>query len=314
MTIKVIDKNSFKDYKKILEAGIKDFIPMLPYVKSEFNDFSRYLQFGEKAICLVDEVSKSETCIYHLYTLPDDDGLLRSRLLLPSSFENRFDIVDRSIQNFKKWLDTQPFKKFMIQMLEHGEIEYYPTLSTYLLPTLIKQGFNPYYRVYMRKDEDSQGQSPSFTLPSDISFVHYSPNLKDQIISFFYHQDPNGYFINCSYKEFLDYIETDDFKKSAMFLQNSSDQIVAGVFSGYEEYDNKVWVDNFKIGSCDQTGHEERILGQFLLGKQLELINKSYPQKEVIVYLSREFQKPIHLFEEFNYYCFEFWVDAILEK
>lgn len=307
MTIKEISKESFHEFQNLLRKGLRDFIPMLPFVKSEFQDFERYLKFHEKATYVIDEISETENCIYHFYTLPDAEDVLRVSLIIPSSFENRVDITEKSLGNIKSWLSTKPYKSFMIQTLEHGEVEYYPTLSTYLIPSLLKLGFNPHYRVYLTTDKIKL-LSEEIVLPEGIKCVPYNDDLQERILDFYFSKDANGYFNPFYHQEFLSEFNDAEFTKTARFLVNNDDDILGGIFSGRGS-GKKVWIDNLKVLSSE---HEET-LAKYLISNQLDLVNTLYPGEETIIYLSREFKKPMKFYESFGYYGFEFWVDSILE-
>ncbi len=308
MTIKIITQDNFEEFSSKLKNGLENFIPMLPYLRTEYNDFNSYLKFNEKSIYIIDELSETDHCLYNLYTFPGSETTLRIRLILPSNFHRRLDIIEKSIPNLIQWFNTQNYKEFMIQVLEHGEIEYYPTLSTYLLPTLYKLGFKPHYRLYMQKSEKKSCEID--VLPAHNKLISYTPKLEKEVMDF-YNEEDNGYFICVDpQKELPDYFKKEQFLKTAQFIVNQQGKIVAGVFSIFDEYDDKVWIDNLKILDTQN----EDFLGKYLLKIQLELIDKLYPNKDCIVYLSRENRKHVKLLESMGFYGFEFWVDAILRK
>lgn len=310
MSIKEINKDNFPEFKVLMEKGIKDFIPMLPFVKSELQDFERYLQFHNKAIYVIDEISETENCIYHFFTLPDSKDLLRVTLMLPSSFENRIEIAEKSLQNIKLWLQSKGYKRFMVQTLEHGEVEYYPTLSNYLLSVLIKLDFKPHYRLYMTIDDIYSASKPqNLSLPQDLKMVTYNDNLRDKVIDFYFDDSDNGFFNPFTYKEFIDAIKCDEFIKSARFIVDSREKVVGGIFSSHGSFEKKVWIDGLKVAKI----YREKNIALLLIATQVEVAKELYRNEEITVYLSREYQKHIIFFETFGFYGFEFWIDAILE-
>ena len=310
MAIKEITKENFHEFKLLMEKGLENFIPMLPFVKSEFQEFGRYLKFNDRAIYVIDEISETENCIYHFFTLPDSKDLLRVTLILPSNFDNRIEIAEKSLENIKGWLNTKGYNQFMVQTLEHGEIEYYPTLSNYLLPILIKLGFKPHYRVYLTIDNISEAYVPqNIILPTELQMVNYTDGLKDKVIDFYFNEPANGYYNPFTYTEFIDAIKCEEFARSARFIIDANKKVVGGIFSGHGSFEKKIWIDGLKVSNLSN----EEDLALLLIISQIELAQDLYSNDEITVYLSREYQKHIKLFETFGFYGFEFWVDAILD-
>ncbi len=66
------------------------------------HDLIRYKQYSEKGIYLIDYIG-DEYCLYHFYHLSEGDDTLRATLILPSSWEKRFEIIEKSIPNIKEW-------------------------------------------------------------------------------------------------------------------------------------------------------------------------------------------------------------------
>lgn len=308
-TIIRVTSETIKEFAEKFEAAKNEMIPMLPFIKRPFHDqnFELYKQYSDRSIYLIDYI-EDEYCLYRLYHLNENDDTLRITLILPSSWEKRVDIVDKSIANLKEWfLKEDPSKRFLIQILEFGEIEYYPTLSHYLIPTIIKNGFTPTYRMYMKRDHNIPLTEVS-TEFSDLTKLSFSEDIIPEILQFYYESKNSGYFLCETKEELIKLFKDEFFKKSAIFLKNDQNKIIAGVFSTKD--DNKIWVDNLFVTSqyCNK-GIEE-----YILREELKLIYKLYPYGDIICYLTRSFRNQVNAFEKNGFIPFEFWVDFTLEK
>ncbi len=314
-SIQMITADNFSIFAERVEIDLDKFIPMLPFVKTNYHNFDRYKTYSDKGIYLIDNLDNGEYCLYHLYHLDEGDDTLRITFILPSSWERRVQIVEKSFSNFIKWFrEEDSSEKFMIQILEYGEFQLLPTLSHYIIPTLLKNQFETKYKMYMRRDRTVLISS-EVKLAPEFTKVEYNDGMLDEIIDFYYNNHFENYLINCSEEEVREFSQTEElFKKSAMFIKNKEGKIVAGIFSTKDDgsviYPGSFWMENFAVHS----EYDDQDLGKYLLSEQIKLLASLYPDQDAIAYISREYRKAVRDYEFLNFVPFEFWVDAILEK
>lgn len=308
--IKKITSESMDEFSQKIEYAKKNFIPMLPFIKMPFHDFDRYKSFNDKGIFLIDYL-KEGYCLYHLYHLVQGDDTLRATLILPSSWEKRFDLVEESIANIKEWfIKEDTSSKFIIQSLEYGEIEYYPTLSHYLIPTIIRNGFEPKYRMYMKRQPDLTVNQVSY-LEEGLKLVNYSDDILENIINFYYKNESTKnlkYLTNCTYDEFLDMLKQDFTMNNAKFIKALNGDIIAGIIPSLDS--GKVWIDNFTV----HPNYDNNEMSKYLLCETIKQLSKSYSEETIYIYLNRDCKNAISACEENGFTPFEFWVDMILER
>ena len=108
--IKRITVDNFQEFTKKIKIGQEEFIPMLPFVKTKYHTFERYKNYSDAGIFLIDDLG-DDYCLYHLYHLNEGDDTLRITLVLPSCWEKRIQIVEKSLSNFIKWFLTEDSSK-----------------------------------------------------------------------------------------------------------------------------------------------------------------------------------------------------------
>ncbi|MDF2589303.1 MAG: hypothetical protein K0S41_3144 [Anaerocolumna sp.] len=310
MTIKKITAETINEFAEKIEYAKLNFIPMLPFVKMSFHDFDRYKHYSDKGIYLIDYID-NDYCLYHLYHLSEGDDTLRATLILPSSWEKRFDIIEKSIPNLKEWfLKEDKSNFFIIQSLEYGEIEYYPTLSHYLIPTIIQNGFNPKYRMYMKRDKHLP-LVINEALPNGLQVINYTTELLTEVTNFYYHNKANEnyrYFTNCTYNEFLEMFQDEFTINNSKFITNDTGTIIAGIVISKDS--DKVWIDNFTVTpEYDKNG-----LADYLLNVTLLDLTKMYPEETIYIYLNRDCNHSVLACEKNDFVPFEHWTDMILER
>ncbi len=308
--IKRITSDTISEFADKIEYAKTSFIPMLPFVKMPLHDFDRYKLYSEKGIYLIDYI-EDEYCLYHFYHLSEGDDTLRATLILPSSWEKRFEIIEKSIPNIKEWfLAEDTSKKFIIQSLEYGEIEYFPTLSHYLIPTIIRNGFEPKYRMYMKKD----GNTPvpqAGELGKGLSEINYSEKFLNNIIDFYYKYESTRnyrYFTNCTYEEFLEMFKQDFTINNSKFITTENGRIVAGIIVSKDS--GKIWIDNFTV-SPEYNGSS---VGDYILSKTIDQLSKVCSEEDLYIYLNRDCHDAVTACEKNGFIPFEFWTDMILER
>lgn len=290
-----------------LDRAKEDMIPMLPYVKREFHDFDQYKIAGEKSILLRDEIGQHE-CLYHLYHLHEGDDTLRITLLLPTSWEHRFSIVNASIPRLMEWFKSNDnSNRMIVQSLEHGEVEVFPTLSSYIVPAFIDNGFQPMYRMYMKREEVKEVQGTN----DDINIVDFSRKTQDEILDFYCNTkslENLRYFTNSTKENMIKDFASEECKRHSHLALNKKGEIVGATIVSVE--DQKVWIDNFSVlPDFDQTN-----VASLLLATTIASIDEYYDDAEIIIYLNRNCKEAIKACEDNGMVAFEFWVDLIYDK
>lgn len=309
-TMKQINSDTINEFAEKIEYAKDNFIPMLPFVRMSLHDFDRYKSFSEKGIYLIDTIG-NEYCLYHLYHLSEGDDTLRATMILPSNWNKRFEIIEKSIPNLKEWFLMEDIsKKFIIQSLEYGEIEYFPTLSHYLIPTIIRNGFVPKYRMYMKREETLATLQVG-ELPEDLSVIDYSDEILNDIIDYYFNNKSTNnyqYFTNCTYDEFLDMFKQEFTINNSKFITNVDGSIVSGIIISKES--NKIWIDNFKVSP--EYAHSN--IGDYLLSSTIMNLSKVCPDESIYIYLNRDCRDAVSSCEKNKFTPFEFWTDMILER
>jgi hypothetical protein len=310
--LKLITQDNFDLFVKGIETGQRDFIPMLAFVKNEHHDFDRYKKFSPNAIYLIDYVGE-DYCMYHLYSLKDDDRTLRTTLILPSNWDRRFEIVEKSLPNIKNWfLSNDNYDEFLIQVLEYGEVEYYPTLSYYMVPTIIKNQFVPQYKMYLKRSFDCPQLSPA-VLPQGYKYLEFNDGLVNKALDFYYNQEHRDYMIDYEKNELIDLFKDEFFTKAITLIGDDKGNIVAASIGAQDTFWNngsKMWMGNLAVSK----GTHEEELAKCLMSKHLDNLSSLEPQRDIIVYLDRSCQRVFGLYESFDFIPFEFWIDARLKK
>lgn len=312
-TIKRITSDTMHVFVTKVDEAVKKVIPMLPFVKMPFHDFNNYYHtYNEKGIFLIDELSETDYCLYHLYHLSEGDDTLRASLILPSNWEKRFDIIEESIPNLKNWFLTEDRSdKLIIQSLEYGEIEYYPTLSHYLIPTIIRNGFNPKYRMYMKR-EGGNLHPTTVQLEDQLCVKSLSDGILQEIIDFYYNQPATQqyrYFTNCTYDEFIELSKQAFTIKHSKFISDANGRVICGILVTLD--DDKIMIDNFTV-SPDY--YDSTNLGEYLLNKTIQELSADYPEETYYIYLNRDCFDAVMSCEKNGFIPFEFWTDMILDR
>lgn len=306
--IKRIMQENFSEFADKIEYAKDTFINMLPFVKIPFHDFDRYKQYGDSGIFLMDYIG-DEYCLYHLYHLSQGDDTLRATLILPSSWEQRFEIIEESIVNLKEWfLSEDTSKRFIIQSLEYGEVEYFPTLSHYLIPTIIRNGFCPKYRMYMKRKKGQELPSDDIGLDG-YSLVDYTGDMVGRVIDYYFsaQNDSQSYFTNCTKDELKEMLQDEFTKKHSKFVIDDSGKIIAGIIPSID--DDKIWIDNFMV----LEEYDNYIIPRYMLSKALKSILAD-GDEDIYIYLNRDCYKEVAVCNDYGFRAFEFWTDMILER
>ncbi|QOY38341.1 hypothetical protein AWH56_012880 [Anaerobacillus isosaccharinicus] len=303
--MKRITRENFFEYKEKIEIGKCHFIPMLPFVKLDDHDFDIYMTYSEKGIYLIDYLDDGLYCLYHLYQLTSGDETLRATLLLPSHWENRFEIIEKSISNLKHWFRVEEIStKLIIQSLEYGEIEYYPTLSHYIIPTLIRNGFLPKYRMYMRRVP--QPLQTKMKTPEGYKIINYTDDLLPDLLQFYFKNKEIKefhYFSNLTETQFKEKFMNNFTRTYTKIMKDPKGGIIAAIIPGNDR--GEIWIDNFTVHP------KVHGISEFLLN---QMLNDIATTDDVYVYVNRDCKGEVDACEKHNFQPFEFWTDLILEK
>lgn len=306
-TIKKITSETMATYVQAFEVAEKQMLPMLPYVKMPFHDFDRYKTYHDKGIFLMDTVGE-EACLYHLYHLTEGDDTLRITLCLPTSWEKRFEILETSVPNLRQWfMENDPSKRFIVQTLEYGEIEYYPTLGEYLMPIFIKNGFDAKYRMYMKKEKPAA----EVIAPEGVVVKPFEVSERHRLKAFYYEEkglENLKYFTNCTLEEFLDAMQKPFAIEHSKVAYDQDGKIIGATVVAQEE--DKVWIDNFSV----LPAYDKTDIGAYLLHQTLKSIEAKQVQHDIIIYLNRDCFEAIEACEKNGFVAFEFWTDLFLDK
>lgn len=306
-TIKKMTSETMASYVQAFEVAEKQMLPMLPYVKMPFHDFNRYKTYHDKGIFLMDTVGE-EACLYHLYHLTEGDDTLRITLCLPTSWEKRFEILETSVPNLKQWfMANDSSRRFVVQTLEYGEIEYYPTLGEYLMPIFIKNGFEPKYRMYMKKEKPTV----EVTAPEGVVVKAFEASELNSLKSFYYDEkalENLKYFTNCTLEEFLESMQKPFAIEHSKVAYDQDGQIIGATVVAKE--DDKIWIDNFSV----LPEYEQTHIGTYLLNQTVKSIEAKESQGDLIIYLNRDCFEAIEACEKNGFVSFEFWTDLFLDK
>lgn len=305
--IREIKTDFMSEFAEKIELVNQQFVPLLPFVKREFHDFDKYKEYSDKCIYLIDDMDE-DYCLYHFYLDKTNDAL-RATLIIPSDYGRRFEILNRSMANVVSWFrENMTCKQMIIQSLEYGEIEYYPTLSHYIIGPILANGFDPKYYMYMKKV--IKNEIGEFTLKEDMIFESYSEDIHDEILQFYYGEQRKSdqFFVSCTYEEFNVFIKDEFTSKTARFVRNREGQIIAGAI--ISKGNGRVWIDNLLVDGR-YIGDN---VGEYLLSQLVVILAETCPEEEVYIISNRRSKALREICEENGFAAIEFWVDMTLER
>lgn len=305
--IREINIDSISEFAEKIELAKQQFIPLLPFVKREFHDFDKYKQYSDKSIYLIDDMDE-DYCLYHFYLDKTNDAL-RTTLIIPSDYGRRFEILDRSIGNVVNWFrKNMKCKQMIIQSLEYGEIEYYPTLSHYIIGPILANGFDSKKYMYMKKlIEKENGE---LCLNDDMTLECYSEDINDEILQFYYGEKikSDQFFVSCTYEEFNVFIKDEFTSETARFVRNREGQIIAGAI--ITKGNGKVWIDNLLVDGR----YIQDNVGEYLLNKLVVMLAETCPEEDVYIISDRRSKALREICKKNGFAAIEFWVDMTLER
>ncbi|WBW97791.1 hypothetical protein [Oceanirhabdus sp. W0125-5] len=316
--LKIIEPNNFKEFSdKILEAE-KNYFPMLGYKKMPFHDKilnihkitddseKQNASFMTNHLRVIDYLENGEYCLYHLFSMKSNPSMLMTTMIIPSDFNNRYEIVEKSIKNILKWMHEETeYKTFKIQILEFGEVQIYPTLAYYLIPLLKKENFKPHYPLYLKSN--TKTNLSTYTLNKNFNMKIGKENAFEDVLDFYYTNSFDHYYI-CDTAEELHELKDDPlFYESLITIRNSDDTIIASVFAGLD--DDKLWIDNFVVAN----NYVNSYIGPYLLTEEMKFLKSKYEDNEIFIYTFREYSKSISQYNECGFMGFEYWVDFFYE-
>lgn len=313
--IKRVTETDMPEFLACLNKNLTKVIPMLPFVEHSFHTFEMYKSFPKRGLYLLDRLSEEETCLYHMYQLNEKDSLLRATLVLPSSWDKRVSLMEASVVHLKEWLnENATVNQFMIQCLEYGEIEYYPTLNHYLVPILLKAGFNPIYRMYMAYDLEKElphKVDDQWLLDQGLALEPLKASDETALFEFYHQQmsNPQDQFItHCTREEFKAFLKEERslMTQTSFTLKTKTGEMVGAIIGSND--DGKLWLDNLVVAIGD--GSEKA--AQCLVTASLEAFKKiERPSNTVHVYVDRHLLFSVGAYKTCGFQPFEFWVDLV---
>lgn len=310
-----ITEQDMGNYLECLNKNLEHFVPMLPFVEHSFHTFDMYKSYPKRGLYLMDRLSEDETCLYHMYQLHEGDSMLRATLVLPSSWEKRVEIMTNSIENLKNWLDQNAVQnQFMIQCLEYGEIEYYPTLNHYLVPILLKTGFEPTYRMYMSYNLDNLESSTleeQWLNENHLSISTISQTDEVALFEFYQAQmqkHQNQFVTHCTRAEFKAFLEDEQslLTKTSFTLKDQNGKILGAIIGSQEN--GKLWLDNLIVS----VEGDSQIAAKLLITASIEAFKKEKTTSRILhVYMDRHLKFSVDAYKACGFKPFEFWVDLI---
>lgn len=306
--------DTFEDYLKRFGAGMKEFVPMLPFAKNQYYDWEQFRTFSDKAIFLIDDLN-GEHCLYYLRRM---GSALAVQLVMPSSWDGRARIARQSFGSLVRWFRAESeASELQIQVAEYAEFIAFPTLSHHLIPAIIEHGFPHRYMMYMRREHKLPIPGDA-GLPDGFERVAYDDGMLEEVLGF-YAGDFPGYFINATPEETRAIAnpaakEHNLFRATAVFVRDKAGAIAAGVFAtpndGGAVYPGAFWLDNFAVRpDCRGLG-----LGTLLLAEEIRLLARRYPGKNAFAYVRRDLREAVADYESMNFVPFEFWMEAKMVK
>lgn len=305
--IREIKTDFMSEFAEKIELAKQQFVPLLPFVKREFHDFDQYKEYSDKCIYLIDDMDE-DYCLYHFYLDKTNDAL-RATLIVPSDYGRRVEILNRSMMNVVSWFrENMTCKQMIIQSLEYGEIEYYPTLSHYIIGPILANGFDPKYYMYMKKV--IKNEIGEFTLKEDMIFESYSEDIHDEILQFYYGEQRKSdqFFVSCTYEEFNVFIKDEFTSKTARFVRNREGQIIAGAI--ISKGNGRVWIDNLLVDGR----YIDDNVGEYLLSQLVVMLAETCPEEDVYIISNRRSKALREICEKNGFASIEFWVDMTLER
>lgn len=316
--IKIINYANVEDKKIFSEKIVKaesEYFPMLGYKKLRFherilnnhkvnNNEIQNADFMTNHIGIIDYLDNGDYCLYHLFTTNETPDVLMTTMIVPSSFDNRYSIVDRSIKNILKWASERgSYSRFKIQVLEYGEVQVYPSLAYYLIPLLIDNGFKPQYGIYLKASTEDKLEEQQ--VDKDYEFIYGQDNNLDELIEFYKRHNFRNYYVEDN-DNILDIILDEELFKKSLITAKYNGKIIGAIFADRDQ-EGKIWLDDMAV----KDEYKDTNLGAKLIYEILVFLRNNYSNTDIYEYTYREYMQSVAEFEKMGFQGFEYWVDLL---
>ena len=302
--MQVVTADRFGNFAGKLQAGQTHYLPMIFGTVKESIKQTKWLEtFDDQYVWLIDELEEGNC----LFALGKYEQALSITLMLPSDWSNRFTILESSIPNLIGWFVKRNAYQYLWAQM--GEDRFPPTLIVSALPTFLKNGFRPEYRMTMKRD----GKLPipaALSLPEGVTREKYLEKNLDEIaflISDVYAKEGVDYSFSEAKADLIGYAENELFQKSATFLRNGEGELVGGICCGINEHP---YIGEFVVSQK----YQGRGLGQYLLNESIRLLAKLYPEQAISLSTCREWKRAVNLYEKYDFSPDKFWINLSLNK
>ena len=304
--IQQINTNNFAEFLKRLEAGRKHYLPMIFGTSIESTQQTTWLdQFDDQYAYLIVTLPHGE-CTYVLRRA-DHRAAIWFSLILPSHWDQRFDLVDASIPHVLTWFNEQDTYRYFYAQL--GLDNTPPTFLESFLPSLLKHGFNTEYRMNMHRAANLPAPDP-LPLPKDVEEVTYTDNMRDEVIQLA-HEVYTAEGVNYSLENARRCVErdiaSDWFHESATFLRTSDGSLIGAIWWGVDEEPH---LGEFLVAKP----HQGKGYGKYLLNKTIRHIKRRFPQKSIRLGTCREWARARSLYETYHFVPDQLYTNLNLHK
>lgn len=288
-----LTENTFPEFTDRLQNGRKFYLPMIFGTTAESIKQTEWLDdFSDQYAFLIDHLSGGE-CTYVLRRA-DHRAALWFSLILPSDWDQRFDLLDASLPNLIEWFKNNDTYRYLFAQL--GLDNTPPTILDTFLPMFLRHGFNTEYRMDMHRPA-GLAMPHQMPVPKGVVETEYTDEMRDEL-AIFAHQvyTAEGVYYSlenaqrCVWRD----IEDDFFHESATFLRNDEGELVGAIWWSADE---EPYLGEFLVAkACQGRGY-----GRYLLNKTIRHMTRRFPKKSIRLYTCREWVQARILCETYGF-------------
>lgn len=304
--IQEINAKTFAEFTTRLEAGRKTYLPMIFGTTTESTQQTAWLdQFDDQYAYLIDTLPDGE-CTYVLRRT-DHRAAIWFSLIMPSNWDQRFDLLDASLPNVLAWFNEQDAYRYFYAQL--GLDNSPPTFLDAFLPSMVKYGFNTEYRMNMHRVASSPTPD-ALPLPKDVEEITYTDDMCDDVIQLaheVYTAEGVNYSLENARRYVSRYVADDWFQESATFLRSEDGTLVGVIWWGVDEEPH---LGEFLVAKP----YQGRGYGKYLLNKTIRHIKRRFPKKSIRLHTCREWVRARSLYETYGFVPNQFYTNLNLPK